>query len=189
MLALQVGVVVVAGLYLGREVLIPITLAVLLSFVLAPLANLLRRFRLGRVASVLVAVALAIGIVIVIGTVIGSQVASLATRLPEYTGTIETKIQSVRAVTIDRVSGLLDQLGSKSNAPSAGANPMGVRANADHPAGRQKTPEMPARKVQFRLSHWRNDIYLQSCLRLPPWVSSSLSRFSSCCRGKTSEIG
>ena len=118
-LALQVGVVVVAGLYLGREVLIPITLAVLLSFVLAPLANLLRRFRLGRVASVLVAVALAIGIVIVIGTVIGSQVASLATGLPEYTGTIETKIQSVRAVTIDRVSGLLDQLGSKSSAPNA----------------------------------------------------------------------
>jgi predicted PurR-regulated permease PerM len=118
-LALQVGVVVVAGLYLGREVLIPITLAVLLSFVLAPLANLLRRFRLGRVASVLVAVALAIGIVIVIGTVIGSQVASLATRLPEYTGTTETKIQSVRAVTIDRVSGLLDQLGSKSSAPNA----------------------------------------------------------------------
>ena len=70
MLALQVGVVVIAGLYFGREVLIPITLAVLLSFVLAPLANLLRRFRLGRVGSVLVAVALAIGIVIVIGTVI-----------------------------------------------------------------------------------------------------------------------
>ena len=119
-LALQVAVVVVAGLYLGREVLIPITLAVLLSFVLAPLASLLRRLRLGRVPSVLVAVALAIGIVIVIGTVIGSQVASLATCLPEYTGTIETKIQSVRALTIDRVSGLLDQLGSKTSAPGAG---------------------------------------------------------------------
>ena len=88
--------VVVAGLYLARDVLIPITLAVLLSFVLAPLANLLRRFRLGRVGSVLVAVALAIGIVIVIGTVIGSQVANLAPRLPEYTGTIETKIQRAR---------------------------------------------------------------------------------------------
>jgi predicted PurR-regulated permease PerM len=122
-LALQVAVVVVAGLYLGREVLIPITLAVLLSFVLAPLANLLRRFRLGRVPSVLVAVALAIGVVIVIGTVIGSQVASLATRLPEYTGTIEAKIESVRALTIDRVSGLLDQLGSNTSAPGAGPKP------------------------------------------------------------------
>jgi predicted PurR-regulated permease PerM len=124
-LALQVGVVVVAGLYLGREVLIPITLAVLLSFVLAPLANVLRRVRLGRVPSVLLAVALAIGIVIVIGTVIGSQVASLATRLSEYTGTIERKIESVRAFTIDRVSGLLDQLGSKTSGPSAGPKSSG----------------------------------------------------------------
>jgi predicted PurR-regulated permease PerM len=113
-------VVVIAGLYLAREVLIPITLAVLLSFLLAPLANLLRRFRLGRVASVLVAVTLAIGIVIVIGTVIGSQVAGLAGRLPEYTGTIERKVESVRAATIDRVSGLLDQVGSKTSAPAAG---------------------------------------------------------------------
>ncbi len=39
---LLVGVVVVAGLYFAREVLIPITLAVLLSFMLAPLVNLLR---------------------------------------------------------------------------------------------------------------------------------------------------
>jgi predicted PurR-regulated permease PerM len=130
-LALQVGVVVVAGLYLGREVLIPITLAVLLSFVLAPLANVLRRVRLGRVPSVLLAVALAIGIVIVIGTVIGSQVASLATRLPEYTGTIERKIESVRAFTIDRVSGLLDQLNSKTSAPSAGSKSDGRQGESN----------------------------------------------------------
>ena len=43
LLTLAVAVVVVAGLYLGRTVLIPITLAVLLSFVLAPIVNLLRR--------------------------------------------------------------------------------------------------------------------------------------------------
>ena len=115
--------VVIAGLYLGREVLIPITLAVLLSFVLAPLANLFRRTRMGRVPSVLAAVAFAIGIVIVVGTVIGSQVAGLASRLPEYTGTIERKVEIVRALTIDRVSGLLEELGSKASAPSAGPKP------------------------------------------------------------------
>src|SRR4051812_50143274 len=61
LLTLAVGVVVVAGLYLGRTVLIPITLAVLLSFMLAPLVNLLRRIHLGRVPSVLLAVGLAPG--------------------------------------------------------------------------------------------------------------------------------
>ena len=47
-------VVVVAALSLAREVLLPITLAVLLSFVLAPLVELLRRIRFGRVSAVLV---------------------------------------------------------------------------------------------------------------------------------------
>jgi predicted PurR-regulated permease PerM len=36
-LSLQIGVVVVAALYFAKEVLIPVTLAILLSFVLAPL--------------------------------------------------------------------------------------------------------------------------------------------------------
>jgi len=63
LLTLAVGVVVVAGLYLGRDVLIPITLAVLLSFVLAPLADLLQRVRVGRIPSVLLTVAIALGMI------------------------------------------------------------------------------------------------------------------------------
>jgi len=55
-----VSVVVIAALYFGKEVLIPITLAILLSFVLAPLADLLRRAHLGRVLSVLLAVLIAL---------------------------------------------------------------------------------------------------------------------------------
>src|ERR1700723_3522650 len=51
LLTVCVTVVVVAGLYVGRSVLIPITLAVLLSFLLAPLVALLRRLYLGRVPS------------------------------------------------------------------------------------------------------------------------------------------
>ena len=64
LLALAVAVVVVAGLYLGREVMIPIVLAVLLSFLLAPLVNVHRRMHLGRVPSVLLAVVLALGVIL-----------------------------------------------------------------------------------------------------------------------------
>ncbi len=46
LLSLAVGVVVVAALYFGQEVLIPITLAVMLSFVLSPVVNMLQRLRL-----------------------------------------------------------------------------------------------------------------------------------------------
>jgi hypothetical protein len=55
---------------------------------------------------VLLAVPLALAVLLAIGGVIGSQVAQLATKIPEYSNTIEQKIDSVRAATVDRVSGL-----------------------------------------------------------------------------------
>lgn len=81
--------VAVAGLYLGRTVLIPITLAVLLSFLLAPLVNLLRQAHVPRVASVLLVVLLALGLILAIGTLIGTQVADLAAEVPLYATTVE----------------------------------------------------------------------------------------------------
>ena len=85
LLTLAVAVVIVAGLYLGREVMIPIILAVLLSFLLAPVANFLRRLHLGRVPSALLAVVLALGIILMFGTVIGTQLAeTLPKKMPRY---------------------------------------------------------------------------------------------------------
>ena len=51
--------IVIAGLYFGRDLLVPIVLAVLLAFVLAPVVRVLRRFRLPRVPAVLISVLLA----------------------------------------------------------------------------------------------------------------------------------
>jgi predicted PurR-regulated permease PerM len=59
-----VSVVVVAEPYLGRPVLIPTTIAMLPSFLLAPLVNLLRRLWLGRVPSVLLAVLFALAVIL-----------------------------------------------------------------------------------------------------------------------------
>ena len=47
--ALGVGVTVIAALYFGKDILLPITVAVLLSFVLSPLVGTLRRLRIPRV--------------------------------------------------------------------------------------------------------------------------------------------
>ena len=54
--------VVIAGLYFAREVLIPVTLAILLSFVLSPVVALLRRGRIPRAPAVLVSVLFALGL-------------------------------------------------------------------------------------------------------------------------------
>jgi uncharacterized membrane protein YccC len=62
--ALAVGVVIVFALYFGKEVLLPITLAILLSFILSPLVTLLRRIYVPRVVAVVFSVALAIAILV-----------------------------------------------------------------------------------------------------------------------------
>lgn len=94
--------IIVAGLFLGREVLIPIAIAVLLSFVLGPLVNFLRRLRLGRAVAVLVSVLLAAGIIAALATVIGVQVAELAQDVPRYQRTIERKVEGLREGTLGR---------------------------------------------------------------------------------------
>ncbi|MCJ2028677.1 AI-2E family transporter [Methylobacterium sp. J-043] len=98
--SLVVFAIIVAGLFLAREVLIPIAIAVLLSFVLGPLVNFLRRLRLGRAFAVLVSVLLAAGIIAAVSTVIGVQVAELAGDVPRYQRTVERKIEGLRAGTL-----------------------------------------------------------------------------------------
>ncbi|MCJ2114637.1 AI-2E family transporter, partial [Methylobacterium sp. E-025] len=96
LLTLAVGVVLIAALYFGREVFIPLVLAVLLSFVLAPVVNLLRRIKFGRVPSVIVAVLLALGVIGGIGAVLGTQVAGLAGNLPQYQATVSKKFAGLQ---------------------------------------------------------------------------------------------
>jgi predicted PurR-regulated permease PerM len=90
-------VIVVAVLYLAREVLIPLALAILFAFVLAPGVRLLERWHLGRVAPTLIMVLTGCAILGAIGTFAANQAVSLAAKLPEYRHNIVRKIQSLRA--------------------------------------------------------------------------------------------
>ena len=51
---LMIGAIVIGALYIGREVLLPLALAILLSFVLTPLLLLLRKIKVPRVPAVIV---------------------------------------------------------------------------------------------------------------------------------------
>ena len=103
-------VMVVAILYFGKEVLVPVTLALLLAFVLAPLVTLLRQLHFGKVPSVLVGVILTLGLILGIGGVIGSQIAELTGDIPQYAATVEAKVASIRNYTIGRLSHLVDSV-------------------------------------------------------------------------------
>jgi predicted PurR-regulated permease PerM len=101
------GVVVVCGLYFGSAVLIPITLSVLLSFLLAPLVAALRRLHMGQLPSIFIAVFFALAIVLGAGALIGAQIVQLAADLPQYQVAIERKIETVQEKTVGRADVLL----------------------------------------------------------------------------------
>jgi predicted PurR-regulated permease PerM len=65
-------------LYFGREVLVPIALAVLMSLVLAPAVRLLQRLRLRRLPAVLIVVIVAFAGVFALGSLMISQAKQLA---------------------------------------------------------------------------------------------------------------
>jgi len=105
------GAVVLALLYFGREVLVPITLAVILSLLVAPLVRGVRRFVHHPVAAVLGAVAVLTLCVAGLAAVIGSQVVSMAASLPQYESTIRDKIKVVQDVTLGRMQVMQGEAG------------------------------------------------------------------------------
>ncbi len=104
---LGVLVTAVAALYFGQEILMPVALAILLSFALAPVVMRLRRWRLGRVPSVIGVVALMFVLIIGFGMVVGTQLVDLANNLPSYEQNIRAKIRSLRGAAAG--GGIVDQ--------------------------------------------------------------------------------
>lgn len=117
------GVIVVAALYFGREVLVPIALAVLMSFVLAPLIRLLQGWYLPRSLSIVIVVLVAFAAVFSLGALMVSQVNQLARDLPRYQSTLQEKIQSLRGATggtgtLERASEVLHDLSKELDKPN-----------------------------------------------------------------------
>ena len=102
-----VAAAIVAALYFGREVLLPMALAVLLSFVLAPAVKLVQRLYLPRFVAVTIVVLLAFGVIFGLGTLMFTQVSQLAGDLPRYQSNLAEKIQAFRGATT--ASGTLEQ--------------------------------------------------------------------------------
>jgi predicted PurR-regulated permease PerM len=107
LVSIVTGVVVICALYFGRAVLIPIILAVLLSFLVAPFVDLLRRLKLGQVPSVILAVLVALSVLTAVGALIGAQMAQLAGDLPRYQVAVERKIDAVQERTVGRADAFL----------------------------------------------------------------------------------
>ncbi|MCC8395244.1 AI-2E family transporter [Paraburkholderia sp. MMS20-SJTR3] len=148
LVSLITGVVVVCALYFGRAVLIPITLSVLLSFLLAPLVQMLRRLHMGQLPSIFIAVLFALASLLAVGALIGAQLVQLAGDLPQYQEAIEQKIETVQEKTIGRADSLMSSAATalQRMAPSRPAppRPTGRAARNAPPVPQQVEVHTPA---------------------------------------------
>jgi predicted PurR-regulated permease PerM len=129
-------VAVVAALYFGRDVLLPLAIAVLLTFALAPVVGWLRKLYVPRVAAVIAVVMAAFAAIVLFGVVVAGQLSTLAQNLPQYQSNIEAKVQTIRDANVggsvfDKVSVLLERLGREIEADDEDSNAGAVTADRE----------------------------------------------------------
>ena len=98
LVGLLIAALVIAALFFGRDILIPLALAVLLGFLLDPAVSRLKRWGLPRMAATLVVVAIALGALGGMATYLGNQVSELSADLPTYQNTIRQKLRNLRSM-------------------------------------------------------------------------------------------
>src|SRR4029078_3437039 len=79
------------ALYFAREILLPVALAILLSFLLTPIANRLKRWRSPRMLSVVLVVAMSFSVLGLLGWVVTDQLVDLSSQLPANKKNLEKK--------------------------------------------------------------------------------------------------
>jgi len=127
------AVIIVAMLYFGREIFVPIALAILLSFVLAPVVIALQRIHVPRGLAVVSVAVIAFALIFAMGSLLATQLTQLAGDLPRYQSTISEKIQSFRDTragtgTLERASDMLKDLGKEIDKPKDAAPARGPNA-------------------------------------------------------------
>ncbi len=91
-----VSLILVIALQWGRPVLVPIALAILLTFLLNPIVKKLQQRGLGRMPAVMLGVSAAGLAMLLIGALVARQFTILVAELPQNTANIKAKVQTLR---------------------------------------------------------------------------------------------
>jgi predicted PurR-regulated permease PerM len=151
-----------ALLYLGRQILVPVTLAVLLCFAISPLVRKLRHLGMGHVSSVLGAVACTVVVLSMLAGLIGVHALRMAASLPAYQATLEKNLRSLRILALspmektwDAAEKLLDPVGSSSaNADAATLEPMSATPSVQAIPVEVRPPKPASMERLQRLVGW-----------------------------------
>ena len=134
-------VVITGILYFGRDVLIPLALSVLLTFLLAPGVRWLERRRFPRALATTVMVGLSCCVIAGLVWVTVVQFLSFAASLPDYKSNIQAKISILRSDpegSLEKARRTIDEIGTEIAKQDAAA------AAAPAPRGAPRSSRLPA---------------------------------------------
>jgi predicted PurR-regulated permease PerM len=130
--------VVIATLYFGRRIFIPLALALVLSFLLTPLVAWLQKIHLGRVPSVLVVLLLCFCLAAGIGWGVAGQLLEITSHIEDYRDNIEENIRSLHShknAPLIQATATIQELNKElGTAPAEAAKAARNKDGATHPA-------------------------------------------------------
>ncbi|MER8954957.1 AI-2E family transporter [Mesorhizobium sp. M0833] len=138
-------VTAVAALYFGREVFLPIAIALLLTFALVPMVSALKRAGIPRLPAVIASVLGAFTVLALFSFIVATQVSELAQNIPLYQANILTKVRSLKDTgvgggIVSRLSRVIERVGQELDRPGP------VQPAADQPPREPIPVEIVARE-------------------------------------------
>jgi predicted PurR-regulated permease PerM len=143
LLGVVVAVAVVGTLYFARVVLIPFTLAVLITFVLTPVSKLLERMHFGRMFSTLIVVVLSFMVVGAVGWTVSQQFAQVMNQLPDYRSNIRQKLETLhwsKSTALNNASDTMNEISKDLAAPPTGASSASATNHSSTPSRQRPMP-------------------------------------------------
>jgi predicted PurR-regulated permease PerM len=160
--AVLLTVFVISVLYFGRDLLIPLALAALLTFLLSPLVSWIERW-IGRIAAVLLVVIMIFSLAGAGGWVLTHQLMDLAVKLPRYKDNIAAKLHSIQTPkggAFSRLSQTMQELKKELPGQSASPPPTIAQESGKPETAVASPPHPPPMPVQVIETSKANPIEL-----------------------------
>ncbi len=170
-------VTAVAALYFAKEILLPISLAILLCFLLTPLADRLERFYVPRVASVIIVVAMSVAVLGWVGYIVTNQMVELGGELHTHKQTLVAKMKIFHMPgAFTKVSETISDLRKEFNKGNDQSNsaPNPATPDTSEPAA---TNESPPPATTFDAQRF-NISYEAIFAQIQNWIGSLIAPFT-----------
>ena len=123
-------------LYEAKELLLPLAIAVLLTFALAPIVSFLRKMKLPRLAAVIGAVACAFAVISIFSLILAAQVSQVAQDVPKYQYNIVEKIRILKETgskdgIISRLGRVFERVNTEINEAASSATPANPQLHGE----------------------------------------------------------